>query len=233
MMKTLCVAMATSALLTALLTALLSAAPARAEPVPRGESFDVLGAMMDNSQKQLNAKSALKRSKEEVEAFREKIIAGWWEHMQARSDARPGEYCAALFQRARREPHPGGVDGFKDGMAVTLFGPGGAYRGALLTFSPLDNTHAFPKLQNGQKVQVTLKQGNEAPQTIHALFMTIGPSARPMIAFTVPSIELLLDNMDDVARFEVLYEGKPIVNLAWHSGLKARDALRACLKGAR
>lgn len=224
MMKTVCVALAA--------WLLLSAALVRAEPAPQGDSFDVLGSMMDNSQKQLSAKGVLKRNKDEAEAFREKLIAGWWEHMQARSGAKPGEYCAAMFQRARREPNPGGVDLFKDGMAVTLFGPGGAYRGALLAFSPLDDQHAFPKLQNGQKVRVTLKQGDEPPQTVHALYMTIGKSARPMIAFAVPSIELLLDNMEDTARFEVLYEGKPIVSMAWHSGWKARDAMKACLKGA-
>lgn len=222
MMKNVCVAAAT--------WVLMSGAVSHAESLPQGESFDVLGAMMDNSQKQLNAKGVLKRNKDEAEAFREKIIGGWWEHMQARSDAKPGEYCAAMFQRARREQHPGGVDLFKDGMAVTLFGPGGAYRGALLAFSPLDDKHAFPRLQSGQKLEVTLKQGDEAPQTVHALYMAIGKSAHPMIAFTVPSIDLLLDNMEDTTRFEVLYEGKSIASVAWHSGWKAREALKACLK---
>jgi hypothetical protein len=223
MMKTMCAALAA--------WALLSAVPARAEPAPQGDSFDVLGAMMDNSQKQLSAKGVLKRNKDEAEAYREKIIAGWWEYMQARSGAKPGEYCTAMFQRAKREPHPGGVDLFKEAMTVTVFGPGGAYRGALLAFSPLDNQHAFPKLANGQKVLVTLKQGDEPPQTLNALYLTIGKSARPMIAFAVPSIELLLGSMEDTARFEVLYEGRPIASVAWHSGHKARDALKACLKG--
>ena len=223
MMKTICTALAACVL--------LGAGSLRAEPVPQGDSFDVLGAMMDNSQKQLNAKGVLKRNKDEAEAYREKIIAGWWEHMQARSDAKPGEYCAAMFQRARREPHPGGVDLFKDAMTVTVFGPGGAYRGALLAFSPLDEQHAFPKLASGQKVLVTLKQGDEPPQTLNALYLTIGKSARPMIAFAVPSIELLLGSMEDTTRFEVLYEGKPIARVTWHSGHKTRDALKACLKG--
>lgn len=210
----------------------LSLSSAQADPSPQSESFDVLGVMLDNSQKQISTKAVLKRNKQEAEAFREKIIAGWWEHMQARSGAKRGEYCAAMFQRAEREPRPGGVDLFKQGTAVTVFGPGGGYRGALLAFSPLDDRNTFPKLQNGQKVLVTLKQGNEAPQTLHAMYMTIGASARPMIAFTVPSIELLLDNMEDQAHFEVLYEGQSVARLTWHSGWQARDALKACLRGA-
>lgn len=215
------------------LLAALTAAPCRAESAPQGEAFDVLGSVMDTSQKQLNAKSVLKQNKGDAEAFREKIIAGWWEFMQASSGAKPGEYCAAMFQRAKRESKPGGVDLFKDGMTVTLFGPGGAYRGALLAFSPLTDDHQFPKLQNGQKVLLTLKQGDEAPQTLNAIYMSIGKSANPMVAFAVPSIEALMDSIEDQARFEVLYQGRPIASVAWHSGLKARDALKACLKGAR
>lgn len=220
-------------LLVAGLLAALTGAPCRAESVPQGEAFDVLGAVMDKSQKQLSAKNVLKSNKEEAEAFREKIVAGWWEYMQASSRAKPGEFCAAMFQRAKREANPGGIDMFRDGTAVTLFGPGGDYRGALLAFSPLDATHQFPKLQSGQKVLLTLKQGDESPQTLNALYFTLGKSATPMIAFAVPSIEALMASIEDQARFEVLYQGRPIANITWHSGFKARDALKACLKGAR
>jgi len=217
----------------AVMSAALSATPCRAQAAPPSEAFDVLGSVMDNTQKQLNAKSVLKHNKDDAEAFREKIVAGWWEYMQANSNAKPGEFCAAMFQRAKREPHPGGVDLFKEGMTVTLFGPGGDYRGALLAFSPLDDKNLFPKLQSGQKVLLTLKQGDESPQTLNAAYMTVGKSARPMVAFAVPSIEALLGSIEDATRFEVLYQGRTIANIAWHSGFKARDALKACLKGGR
>lgn len=215
---------------------LLAALPStlcRAESAPQSEAFDVLGSVLDNSQKQLDAKGLLKQNKHDAEAFREKIVAGWWEFMQASSAAKPGEYCAAMFQRAKREPKSGGVDLFKDGMTITLFGPGGAYRGALLAFSPLSEDHTFPKLQSGQKVLLTLKQGDEGPQTLNALYMTTGKTARPMIAFAVPTIEALMDSIEDQARFDVVYQGHPIASIAWHSGFKARDALKACLKGSR
>lgn len=218
--------------LAAAILVTLAAAPCRAESVPQGEAFDVLGSVMDNSRKQLSAKSVLKKNNEDAEKFREKIIAGWWEFFQGSSEAKPGEFCTAIFQRAKRESNPGGVELFADGMTVSLLGPGGPYRGALLAFSPLTDGHQFPKLQSGQKVLVTLKQGDESPQTLNAVYMVMGKSAYPMIAFAVPSIEALIASIEDEARFEVLYQGQSIVSIAWHSGFKARDALNACL-GAR
>jgi hypothetical protein len=226
-------AMTRKLLLLAGLVVTLTGRVCVAQPAPQGEAFDVLGAVMDNSRKQLSAKQVLNRNKEDAETFREKIIAGWWEFMQANSKARPGEYCAAMFQRARREAHPGGIDLFTGATTVTLFGPGGDYRGALLAFSPLDKEHKFPKLQNGQKVLITLKQGDEPPQTLNALYFTLGKSAAPMIAFAVPSVDALLASIEDLARFELHYQGRVIASIEWHSGFKARDGLQACLKGKR
>ncbi len=218
---------------TMAILATLDAVPCWAQSAPQSEAFDVLGSVMDNSRKQLNAKEPLKKNKDEAEKFREKIIAGWWEYFQGSSKAKAGEFCTAMFQRAKREAHPGGVDLFTEGMTVSLLGPGGSYRGALLAFSPLMEDHQFPRLQSGQKVLVTLKQGDEAPQTLNAIYMAMGKSATPMIAFAVPSIEALMASIEDKARFEVLYQGRPIATIDWHSGFKARDALKSCLMGGR
>ncbi|WP_129775298.1 hypothetical protein [Peristeroidobacter soli] len=217
---------------TGMLAALVAAPCQGAAPAP-AEAFDVLGSVMDKSQKQLDPKRILELNKEEARQYREKILAGWWEFMQANSQAKAGEFCAATFLRAKREPQVGGEDSFKEGMTVTLFGPGGDYRGALLAFAPLMDDHQFPKLQAGQKVLVTLKQGNEAPATLNAVFMTVGATARPMIAFAVPSIDALMAGMEDNWSFEVQYQGQSIADIAWHSGLAARDALKRCLNGAR
>ncbi len=198
----------------------------------QGDEFDVLGSVMDTTKKEINAKGVLKGNKEEAEKFREKIVTGWWEFMQANSKAKPGEYCAATFIRAKREKRDGGVDLFKEGAAVTLFGPGGDYRGALLAFNPLAEDHTFPKLKGGQKVLVTLKQGDEAPATLNAIyFENVGKATIPMIVFAVPSIEALMDGLEDRWNFEVLYQGKSIASITWHSGLKARDELKKCLAG--
>lgn len=196
----------------------------------KGESFDVLASVMETHNKEINAKEIVTSSKEEAIRYREKVIAGWWEFMQANSKAKPGEYCAASFLRAKRVKHER-VDGISDGMMVTLFGPGGNYRGALLGFSPLDKDQSFPKAGNGKPVLVTLKQGNEKPVTLNAIYTEFGPSKRPLLLFAVPSIEALMGGMEDTWRFEVIYQDKTIADIEWHDGLKARDALKQCLAG--
>lgn len=219
-------------LFKAVMIAFIAVMPYWVQAKEQSESFDVLGSVMDTTKKEISAKSVIKGNKEDAEKFREKIISGWWEFMQANSKAKPGEYCAATFTRAKREKTDSGVDLFNDAMTVTLFGPGGDYRGALLAFSPLDDRHTFPKLQNGQKVLVTLKQGNEAPSTLNAVYMTLGGKAAiPMITFAVPSIEALMAGMEDKWNFEVIYQDKTIADIAWHSGNKARDELKKCLAG--
>ncbi len=216
------------AILAALLV--LAAVPCKAQPDVEAESFDVLAAVMETGAKEINAQEILSSNKEQAIRFREKIIAGWWEFMQANSKAKPGEYCAATFLRARRVKHER-VDGISDGMMVTLFGPGGNYRGALLGFSPLDKNHAFPKAKSGRPVLVTLTQGKEKPATLNAIYMEVSPTAPPMIVFAVPSIEALMGGMEDQWRFEVSYEGKSIADIEWHDGFKARDELKKCLSG--
>lgn len=195
----------------------------------KGESFDVLGSVMETHRKEINANDILASNKEEAIKYREKIIAGWWEYMQASSKAKPGEYCTATFLRAKRVKHER-VDGISDGMMVSLFGPGGDYRGALLGFSPLTKDHAFPKLKSGKPVLVTLRQGDEKPATLNAIYMEVGPTA-PLLLFAVPSIEALMDGMKDSWSFEVIYEGKSIANIEWRDGLNARNELKKCLAG--
>lgn len=218
-------------ILKASMIVLITVMPYFVEAKEQSDSFDVLDSVMDNTKKEISAQSVLKVNKEEAEKFREKVISGWWEFMQANSNAKPGEYCAATFMRAKREKSTSGVDLFKDGVAVTLFGPGGDYRGALLGFSPISENNAFPKLSSGQRILVTLRQGNEPSSSLNAIYRTIGASALPMIVFAVPSIEALMAGMDDQWEFEVLYQDKSIAKVTWHSGIHAREELKKCLAG--
>ncbi len=196
-----------------------------------GGSFDVLGSIMDKTQKEIDVQSTLKGNKAEAEKYREKIIKGWWEFMQGKSNAKPGEYCIATFLQAKRELQPGRTDGMKDGMAVMLSGPGGNYRGALLGFMPIGDDHRFPEYQKGKPIMVTLKQGNLSPVTLNAIYMTVGKSSRPMILFAVPNIEALMAGMVDDWKFEVIYQDQTIADITWHSGLKARAELEQCVAG--
>ena len=189
----------------------------------QGESFDVLASVMETHNKEIDARQTLDAAKEEAIRSREAVIAGWWEFMQARSNAAPGEYCAASFLRAKRRVEPGKVDKMKEGVVVTLFGPGGSYRGALL---------AFPNLPSGKPVRVTLTQGNPKPVTLNAIYMETRPKAPPLLAFAVPSIDALMKGMEDTWSFDVSYQGKSIANIEWRDGLKARAELQKCLAGA-
>lgn len=188
---------------------------------------------MEGHNNEINANDAVNANKKKAEQYREKLVAGWWEFMQASSKAAPGEYCAASFLRAKRLTEPGKVDKMKEGSIVTLFGPGGKYRGALLTFSPLgdDATTAFPKFASGTPVRVTLKQGNIQPVTLNAIYMVTRPKALPLLAFAVPNIEALMAGMEDKWTFDVSYEGRSILSIEWHDGLKARGELKKCLTG--
>lgn len=220
-----------NALISTAIIAVLATIPTPAYAEVQGDSFDVLGSVMNKTKKEISAKSILKGNKEEAEKFREKIIKGWWEFMQGKSDAKPGEYCMATFLQAKRDSSPGHIDKFKNGIAVILSGPGDDYRGALLGFMPINNDHSFPKLKNGKPVLVTLKQGNLSPVTLNAVYVTVGASSQPMIVFAVPSIEALMGGMEDDWSFEVIYKGQSIANITWHSGLKAREELKQCLAG--
>lgn len=200
----------------------------------QAESFDVLASIMETHNKEINAKDLLYSNKEEAIRYREAIIAGWWEFMQAKSNAQPGEYCAASFLRAKRLAEAGKDDEMKAGVVVTLFGPGGNYRGALLAFSPLgsDSAEAFPKLASGKPVQVALTQGNTKPVTLNAIYMETRPKAPPLLVFAVPNIDALMKGMEDNWSFDVSYQGRTIASIEWHDGLKAREELKKCLAGA-
>jgi hypothetical protein len=198
-----------------------------------GGSFDVLASVMEAHDKEINASDAIDANRKQAQLYQEKVVAGWWEFMQASSSAGPGEYCAASFLRAKRQTRPGKGEGLKEGTAVTLFGPGGRYRGALLAFSPLgkDAAAAFPKVDSGTPVRVTLTQGDIKPVTLNAIYMQTGAKSPPLLAFAVPDIEALMAGMKDDWRFDVSYEGKSIASIEWHDGLMARDELKKCLAG--
>ncbi|MCX7073066.1 MAG: hypothetical protein NTW01_18940 [Gammaproteobacteria bacterium] len=179
-------------------------------------SFDVLGNIMDTTKKEINAKQAVETSKQEFLSgdARKKYEDGYWQHFQAFSGAKPGEYCAAMFAR--------------QGMSVTVLGPGGDYRGALMIFSALDDS-AFPKSAQPTIIPVSLKQGSDPAATVRVFNFNIGQWQTPILAFAVPTIDAALQGMDDKLDFHLEHEGKAIGSIEWHSGHAARDALKQCL----
>jgi hypothetical protein len=180
-------------------------------------SFDVLGNIMDTTKKEINAKQELESSKDKLLASEhtKKFKNGYWEHFQANSDAKPGEYCTAMFVR--------------EGMSVAILGPGGKYRGALMMFMPVLDNPAFPTSSQSRVLQISLKQANDPVVTVGAFNFAVGAWEGPAIAFAVPTIEAALEGMEEKLDFHLAFEGKDIGSIEWHSGIAARDTLKNCL----
>lgn len=137
-------------------------------------------------------------------------LNGGWEFFQDTRQPKAGEYCAALYWK-------------KDSM-VRVSGPGGEYRGALLTFWGPD----IPKPAKQQMLKVALYQNDEAPQEVKAFNYLLPGYEYGAIAVAVPTLDALLSNMEDKIRFELKVAGKSVAKVDWHDGLLARDKLRQC-----
>ncbi|HZF69921.1 hypothetical protein [Sulfuricurvum sp.] len=184
------------------------------------EAFDVLGSVMDTTKKELNVKQEMDKGNKAFEKskYGRFYKEGYWQYFQGSSKAKKGEYCTAMFS--------------KEGMSISIMGPGGDYKGALMMFGSLDDKNsAFPRSTSSSKVTVTLKQGNDAPATVKAFNYTLGESQNPVIVFAVPTIEAAMDGMEDKLDFHLQYDGQNIGDIEWHSGNKAREELKKCLAG--
>jgi len=140
-------------------------------------------------------------------------LTGHWRLFPTPQDQKRGEFCSAFFSR--------------NGVMLTLSGPGGDYKGALLTFMSAD----IPKPDKMETVRVTLTQDDEPAVTTRAF--NYSPPNMPFgaIAFAVPTMDAALSNMKDVQVFKVEMDGKPVAKINWHSGLAATKELRRCMNG--
>lgn len=181
------------------------------------DAFDVLGSVMDTSKKEINAKKTVEKSKEDFSKSKYYKLnkEGYWQFFQASSKAKKGESCTAMFM--------------KEGMGVSILGPGGDYKGALMMFFNAYDNPAFPTSSTMTKVNVTLKQGKDAPVTTNALNYAIGSMETPVVVFAVPTIQAALDGMEDRLDFHLQHNGQNIVDVEWHAGNMARDELKKCL----
>ncbi|RUS96779.1 hypothetical protein [Trichormus variabilis] len=133
-----------------------------------------------------------------------------------------GSYCVASFFKASMDPEA------KDApVMINLSGPGGDYKGALLTFA----TESIPRPKTIQTITVTLIQNNDPPATVKAFNYTMPNLPFGVIAFAVPTIDAALAGIEDVQHFDVKIDGKSVAKTMWHSGLKVKDEFRKCLNG--
>ncbi len=192
-----------------------------AAAVAEAEAYDPLDDLVSTAKKEINAKVAIEQSKDRVlnNPRREKMEEGFWQFFQGNSGAKPGEFCTAVY--------------WQKGQMISVLGPGGEYRGAMLGFIAVEPKPPFPRPDNPkeiQKVKVTLTQGTDPSATITAFNRTVADFADE-IQFAVPTIEAALAGMEDKLNFRIEYEGSKIFELEWHSGLAAREMLKKCLKG--
>ena len=192
-----------------------------AAAVAEAGSYDPLEDLVSTAKKEINAKGAIEQSKDRVlnNPRREKMEKGFWQFFQGKSGAKPGEFCTAVYWQ-------------KDQM-ISVLGPGGEYKGAMLGFIAVEPKPPFPRPDNPkeiQKVKVTLTQGADPSATVTAFNRTVADFADE-VQFAVPTIDAALAGMEDKLNFRIEYEGSKIFELEWHSGLAARDMLRRCLKG--
>lgn len=197
--------------------ALAGWADAQAQP----KAYDPMEDLVSSAKQEINAKAAIETSKNRVlnDPRRKKIDAGYWQFFQGRQDAKPGEFCMAVFWKVDR--------------MIVVSGPGGGYRGAMLAFIAIDPPPGFPRPDDAkltERVKVTLQQGRDPSATVTAFNRTVGGFADE-IAFGVPTVEAALAGMEDKQSFRIDHEGKQIYALEWHSGLAARDVLKRCIAG--
>lgn len=134
----------------------------------------------------------------------------------------PGGYCVAYFLKASIDP-----DANDAPVMITLSGPGGDYKGALLAFA----AEAIPSPETMETITVTLTQSDYPPATVQAFNYSMHDLPYGVIAFAVPTIEAALAGMEDVQSFDIAIDGQSVARTTWHSGLKVRDEFRRCLNG--
>lgn len=189
----------------------------------QAEDYDPMGDLLSTAKTEINAKDAIEESKDRVlnSELTKKMEKGFWQFFQGKSGARPGEYCTAVYWQ-------------KDQM-ISISGPGGDYKGAMLGFIAVEPDGPFPRPDNAkdiEKIKVTLTQGSDSPATVTAFNSTIGGMSDE-IKFAVPTIDAALAGMEDKLNFRIDFEDNKVFELEWHSGLAARDILKKCVKGEK
>lgn len=153
-----------------------------------------------------------------------KYLSGSWKLFPTSTleGTTPGEYCVASFFKASMDPKANNAP-----VMINLSGPGGDYKGTLLTFA----AEAIPKPEKMEMITVTLTQNDEPPSSVKAFNYSMPDLPFGVIAFVVPTMDAALAGMEDVQSFDVKIDGQSVANTTWHSGFLVRDELRKCLNG--
>ncbi|NJM49616.1 MAG: hypothetical protein HC843_00870 [Sphingomonadales bacterium] len=88
-----------------------------------------------------------------------------------------------------------------------------------------------PVSKKAKQVKATLSTNGESDQTVNVTHWTLPDFKHGVIIFTLPSIDIALDAMEDEEGVRVSLDGKQIFESAWTKGHAARNKMRKCLTG--
>lgn len=194
--------------------AYMSGPPQPPPPDPTQLHMDRASTMVESMQ--LVVDNMAERQKLMQNPLYQRYENGGWEYFQDENQPVPGDFCSAFYWKR---------DGF-----VRLSGPGADFDGAIMTFWGQN----IPRPETVQKVQVTLRQSNGGPpQTVEALNYFLPRDKYGAIAFLVPTMDALLDNILDVHGFDIAMNEQSVAKVDWTGGFAARDYLRQCYSQRR
>lgn len=160
-----------------------------------------------------NLDEAMKQREKEKEEKRRALAKGTWD-----VDSKPtpeGNLCAAVFSRYT----------LNEGGIVTILGFQNPKPDAWLIFHGV----GLPKSKDVTKMSITLQQDNEPAQTLQ-VFNYRETRDVGTIVFAVPGLTALLNGMSDKQRFKLTDNGKPLLDIEWHSAAPIINKLRQCAK---
>lgn len=89
---------------------------------------------------------------------------------------------------------------------------------------------SIPAVKSPRVVRLDLTQSGET-QSVQAYNINFDANKKMgMVLFNVRTPAILINAIDDRQNFEIKFNGEEIARGAWHSGLKARNELAACLR---
>jgi hypothetical protein len=143
-----------------------------------------------------------------------RFVNGYWEHYPSRESTGADQRCAATYANL-------------DGL-LTLTSVDTRWEGGLLMFMGKD----IPKPGAFTEITATLAQSGGSSATVRIFNARSIPEMRDLgtLIFAVPSMKAALASMEDTESFSIAIEGKSVFNMEWKDGIKARNALRQCLR---
>lgn len=144
-----------------------------------------------------------------------KLADGWWEYFDADKSRPPAYGCAVAYLSL------GGV---------VLLSEVSRYKEAVITFVGI----SVPRPDHPSKVTAWVDQDDGSPQKIIMLNYAV-PNNKHFgaISLEVPTMDFLLDTMEDMQAFEISVDRKSLIRIAWKNGMAARDQLRECMRQKR